>query len=490
LKSSSLSIAKGPDRNFFQKNESSSIAGCVAKYLASQQIAEERMYRVYWGNCFSRFLIASLLGASLLVGSNAAFAQTKPATMPDAQIEANVLKALAGAPELADQSITSTTVYGTVTLNGTVRDEPSRDLAEHVVANTAGVQKVVDQLTIGAPASANNNSQQEATNPNLQSDGTMAPPQGQAPQAQTAPGVPQTPAAPQNSVPPQQGQYPQPNGAPPQTGQYPPPPQAGQYPPQQPGQYPPAYGRPPYRQPYPSQYPQYPQQQPQQPYVAQKGGDAVVVPSGSILRVRVNQGMSSKNTAPGTTFDGVVLSDVVAGGSIAIPRGASIQGTVVDAHTAGQLGGKGELKLQLTNVSFGGKAYPIATDFWWHQGADKTANTVGNTVGLAGVGAVIGAIAGGGVGAAVGAGVGGVAGLGVSSASRAGEAAIPAEAIVTFHLTQPTDVTTVSQAELNRLGAGVPQPQQLQRRYPPPPPPYPYPYYGPAYYYGPGYYRY
>ena len=47
-------------------------------------------------------------------------AQTKPATLPDAQIEANVLKALAGAPELADQSITSTTVYGTVTLNGTV----------------------------------------------------------------------------------------------------------------------------------------------------------------------------------------------------------------------------------------------------------------------------------------------------------------------------------------------------------------------------------
>ena len=86
------------------------------------------------------------------------------------------------------------------------------------------------------------------------------------------------------------------------------------------------------------------------------------------------------------------------------------------------------------------------------------------------------------MGAAVGAGIGGVAGLGVSSASHVGEASLPPEAIVTFHLTQPTDVTTVSQAELNRLGAGVPQPQ-MQRRYPPPPPPYPYPYYGPSYYY-------
>jgi len=435
---------------------------------------------MYQGSPFSRFSTTVILTAGLLLNGSLGLAQTKPAAMPDAQVEANVLKALAGAPELADQSITSTTVYGVVTLNGTVRDEPSRDLAEHLVANTAGVQKVVDQLVIGTPAPSGNDSQ--ATNPNLQSDGTMAPSQGQSTQAPPNPS-----GMPQNGVPPQQGQYPpSPQGQypPQQQGQYPPPPQGqypqGQYPPQQ---YPPApYGQPPYRQPYPPQYAQ-------QPYVPQKGGDAVVVPSGSILRVRINQGMSSKNTVKGATFDGVVLSNVMSGEQIAIPRGATFQGTVVDAHTAGQLSGKGELKLQLTSVTFGGSTYPIATDFWWHQGADKTANTVGNTVGLAGVGALIGAVAGGGVGAAVGAGVGGVAGLGVSSASGRGEASLPSEAIVIFHLTQPADVTTVSQAELNRLGAGIPQQPQVQRRYPgypaypPPPPPYPYPYYGPAYYY-------
>jgi hypothetical protein len=435
---------------------------------------------MYQGSFFARSSAMAFVTAGLLLGSGTGFSQTKPATVPDAQVEANVLKALAGAPELADQSITSTTVYGTVTLNGTVRDEPLRDLAEHLVANTAGVQKVVDQLTIGAPAA--NSDAQTGTNPNLQSDGTMAPPQGQNPPVQN-------PGAVQNGVPPQQGQYPPPYGAPPQGGQYPPqqgqypppygaPPQGGQYPPQQAGQYPPPYNQQPYRQPYPSQYPQYAPQ----PYVAQKGGDAVVVPNGSVLRVRINQGMSSKDTVAGATFDGVVLNNVFAGNSIAIPRGATFQGIVVDAHTAGQLKGKGELKLQLTNVTFGGRTYPVVTDFWWHQGVDKTGNTVGNTVGLASVGALIGAVAGGGVGAAVGAGVGGVAGLGVSSASHRGEASLPPEAIVTFHLTQPTDVTTVSQAELNRLGAGVPQPQ-MQRRYAPPPPPYPYPYYGPGYYY-------
>lgn len=416
---------------------------------------------MHQGKSFLRFSIAALFTAGLLLCSSSGFAQTKSATMPDAQVEANVLKALAGAPELADQSITSTTVYGTVTLNGTVRDEPSRDLAEHVVANTAGVQKVVDQLVISStPAPANNDSQQAGTNPNLQSDGTVAP-TTQNPPAQNYPQ--NTPQA----APPQQGHYP------------PPPPQQGQYPPQQAGQYPPPYGqppygRPPYQRPYPPQY--------AQPYVPQKGGDAVVVPGGSILRVRINQGMNSKNTVKGATFDGVVLENVFSGNVIAIPRGASFQGTVAEAHTAGQLKGKGELKLQLTNVTFGGVTYPIATDFWWHQGIDKTGNTVGNTVGLASVGALIGAVAGGGVGAAVGAGVGGVAGLGVSSASGRGEAVLPPEAIVTFHLTQPADVTTLSQAELNQLGAGVPVPQ-MQRRYPypPPPPPYPYPYYGPVY---------
>jgi BON domain len=405
------------------------------------------------GNSFLKSSIRTGLTAGMLSVCVAGFGQAKPSTMPDAQIEANVLKALASAPQLAEQAITTTTVYGVVTLSGTVQDEPSRDTAEHLAANAAGVQKVVDQLTIGPIPAAGSNAADGAngTNPMLQSDGTMAPAQGQNPSN-----------APYGGAYPQGGQYPP-------AGQYPP--QGGQYP-QQGGQYPQPYGQP------PSAY----SQQPQRPFVAQKGGDAVVVPNGSILRVRINQGMDSKHTAPGTVFDALVLNDVVAGGSIAIPRGATAKGVVVEAHKAGDFAGKGELKLQLTQIELGGKVYPVVTDFWWHQGADKTSNTVGNTVGLGAVGALIGAVAGGGVGAAVGAGVGGVAGLGVSSASHKGEAALPSEAVVTFHLTQPTDVTTVSQAELNRLSSGVPvaaQPQFQRRYYPPPPPPG---YYGPAYY--------
>lgn len=220
--------------------------------------------------------------------------------------------------------------------------------------------------------------------------------------------------------------------------------------------------------------------------IQQQAGQTVVVPNGTVLRVRINQALDSRKSQPGTAFDGIVLADVIVGNQIAIPRGASVQGVVVDAQPGTPLRGRGGLALQLTQVTLEGSTYPLTTGQWEQAGYDKTGQTVGNTVGLGALGAIIGAAAGGGPGALLGAGIGGAAGLGVSSAGSSGEAKIPAEAILNFKLTQQAALTTVSQAELDRLGAGLPQPSQtLQRRYayPPPPPP-------PGYYYGPGYYPY
>src|SRR5579875_930138 len=97
----------------------------------------------------------SVLAGSLMLASAAiAQDQAKPGTMPDAQIEANVLRALASAPELSTQNIQSSTVYGTVTLTGNVHDEEMRTKAENLVARAPGVAKVVDELTLGdTPAS-------------------------------------------------------------------------------------------------------------------------------------------------------------------------------------------------------------------------------------------------------------------------------------------------------------------------------------------------
>ena len=401
----------------------------------------------------SAILCASLLLLHLPVNAQAnpqtPAATSSSAVVPDAQIEANVLKALAGAPELNDQRITTTTVYGVVTLSGVVKDEPTRVLAETLASRAVGVKKVVDELTLStdpAPAPVGNSQTDPAvgTNPNLQSDGTMAP---------AAPTAPSAPAA---SAP-----APAPRAGAPQAY--------------------PSYGRPYPGQPYPAAV---------EPYGAQQAGQQVVVPAGSMIRIRIDQGLDSKHAQSGTPFDGTVVNDVVADGAVAIPRGAAVQGNVVISKSAGALGGRGEIALQLTSVMLAGKVFPLVSDNWSSVGPDKTIHTVNNTVGLSAVGAIIGAVAGGGAGAAIGAGAGATAGLGTSAASGAAQAGVPPEAILTFHLAQPAGLTTVSQAEMDRLGTGVPAggATRLVRRVPPPPQPppgyyayparpvYPYPY--------------
>ena len=453
---------------------------------------------------------------------------------PDAQVEANVLKALAAAPELSTQNIQSSTVYGTVTLTGNVQDETMRSRAENLVARAQGVQKVVDELTIGAtPAVAAGTDTAQVGSygqqPVLQSDGTYAPPapaqpaapyQGSAANAappgyvngqdaygQQQPNAGQPgygqPGAQQGAPQPGYGQSGTQQGAPqPGYGQggYGQQPYGGQ---PQAGYSQPNAGQPPYGQPgYPSQqgYPQsgtqsapYPQGQgyanqpgypPSGAYGPQGGQQAgvdVTVPSGALLRVRINRGLDSNHTKVGTPFEGTVLSDIAANGEIAIPRGATVQGVVVDAKKAGALKGEGELSLQIDSVTLGGFNYPLVSDVWQREGRDKTPGTVGSALGLGAIGALIGGAAGGGAGAAIGAGVGVGAGVAGSAASPNGRIIVPPEAVLSFHVAQPTGVKTVSEQEMQRLayaaGPGPGGPPVIQRRYgypPPPPPGYPY----------------
>ena len=212
------------------------------------------------------------------------------------------------------------------------------------------------------------------------------------------------------------------------------------------------------------------------PHAGQRAGLQVTeCPGGAALQVRIDRGLDSNHVQPGTPFTGIVMNDIVANGSIAIPRGASIQGTVVDAKKAGTLKGRGELSLQLTSLTLGGQTYPLATNPWGEAGRDKTTGTVNSAIGLGALGAIVGAVAGGGAGAAIGAGVGGAAGVASSAASPNGRVIVPPESVLTFTLAQPTTVTTVSQQEMARLSyAAGPAPVRYG--------PGPYPYYGPVYY--------
>ena len=97
----------------------------------------------------THFLSLSTLALAAVLSTAGGSAQTKPLT--DAQIESSVLKAFAGEARLANEPITTSTVYGTVTLSGSVSSEAARDAAEQIASRTTGVKKVVDQLVVGAP---------------------------------------------------------------------------------------------------------------------------------------------------------------------------------------------------------------------------------------------------------------------------------------------------------------------------------------------------
>lgn len=384
---------------------------------------------------------AAVLAGGMTVAAGSALAQDK-ATMPDAQVESNVLRALAAAPELSTQNIQSTTVYGVVTLTGNVHDEGLRARAENLAARADGVKKVVDELTLGDTSA-------------------VAQPQGQPGDAQAGP--------PPGQVLQSDGTY------------APAPPDADDQGPPQEAQNQPMPQGPPQRMPLGQNYaPGYgPGPQGNVPG-GQQAGLPVTVPSGAMLRIRIDRGISSNHIQPGTTFSGTVLTDVVADGAVAIPRGATVQGSVVEAKKAGALKGRGELSLSIDNVTLGGQVYPLVTEVWDRQGRDKTAGTVNRAIGLGAIGALFGAAAGGGSGAAIGAAIGGGAGVASSAASPGGQIIVPPESVLTFRVAQPAPLKTVSEQEMSRLSyAAGPsgQPHRPMRRY--------YsPYYG--YYYGPG----
>lgn len=380
----------------------------------------------------------------------------------DGQIEMDVVHALDASNALKNDLITAATVEGDVTLSGTVSSEASKELAESIVTHVAGVIKVTNNLNVGNPQQAqdtandaNAGAQQAADD----SDAQAQPPQGTAPAPQDGTPRQQQPAdqAQAPSMAPPQGSYPPPPPGRPQYSPYPPPP--GSYPP-------PGYGY------------SYPPQQPPAPRYQQATGP-VTVPQGTLMQLRTSEMLDEKRAKDGTQVQFTLIRDVAVGGVLAIPRGATVHGVVTESKQAGTLGGAPELALRLTSLDLGGQNYPIESDQFKVRGPNKAGHTAGNAIGGAILGAIIGGAIDRGPGAAIGAAAGAGAGTAASAATPGPHAWIPAEALVTFHLSTPITVTPVSEQEAARLAQGLYSggPQLYRRSY------YGYPYgYPPVYY--------
>jgi BON domain len=316
---------------------------------------------------------------------------------------------------------------GTATLTGTVPTQELRTEAETMVKSVAGVKNVDDKITIGtAAAVAPGFSGQSGENPNA-----------------VHPGDAQGPP--------------------------PPPPPAG---------YEENQGAPSPQSPASPQSPPSPQSPSAENYGLHQPAGLVTVAPGTPAYVMVMQPIDSKHTKIGTQFHGILVQSIVTqNGVIAIPRGADITGTVVDARGPGKLKGHPQLALQLTDLHVSSTTYPLVTQFWTRRGPGKGGQSAANIGGSAAAGAIIGGAVGGGPTALLGGLLGGLGGAGLSSLSSGPQLYIPSESVLTFYLSAPVTVHVPTVGEIRQLASRVP-PSAYGRRgygrgYPPPPGYYP-----------------
>lgn len=163
----------------------------------------------------------------------------------------------------------------------------------------------------------------------------------------------------------------------------------------------------------------------------------IVVPVGTVLTVRTETALSSKNSQTGQTFMATLAQPISVGGRPALPAGSSVSGKVVTAKAKGKFKGEGQLDLALTSISVGNHTYQIQTDVLSSTVKGKGKRTAATTGGGAAGGALIGGLAGGGKGAAIGAAVGAGAGLIGGALTGNKQVEVPAETPLSFTMAAP-----------------------------------------------------
>ncbi len=339
-------------------------------------------------------------------------------------------------PSLKMQDIQVSTQNGVVTLTGTVETQDQQAAVDRIASMEPGVVKVVDSLSVSGESAPSAPPDAEPSQP------ATSQPGDEPPQATDEP--PQTADTP-----------PQPTNVPPQ-----PAPQTH------------SFGSDAQQQTVPA---------------------SLHLSSGTMISVRLNQGLSTNHNKSGDPFTATLEQPVVVNGWVVARRGQTIEGRILNSVKGGRIRGTSKLQIALTRLTLvNGQQLPIQTQLVQASGGTtrgRDASAIGTTTGT---GAVIGAIAGAGEGAAIGAGIGAAARVAGVLLTRGRPTMIPPEALLTFRLETSADISTAQAQAAFRPVTPQDYPQQdvFQRRpgraYPPRPP-YGYPGYG-AYYVGPGYY--
>ena len=168
--------------------------------------------------------------------------------------------------------------------------------------------------------------------------------------------------------------------------------------------------------------------------------EPIVVAAGTAINIRLSSALGSKLSQAGQTFLGSVAKNVLVGGAVAIPQGATVSGTVTDAKALGKFAGGAVLQVRLDSINLNGSDIPVQTALRTFSEKGKGKRTAVIAGGGAALGGLIGGLAGGGKGAAIGLAAGGGAGAGGAALTGNKEIVLPAESAVSFELSQPLEL--------------------------------------------------
>jgi hypothetical protein len=169
--------------------------------------------------------------------------------------------------------------------------------------------------------------------------------------------------------------------------------------------------------------------------------EKLTVPQGTVLRVRLDDTLSSNNSRGGDTFAATLADPVAVGKKVVIPQGAKVVGQVVDATPSGHLKTPAALAVTVTSVEVDGKAYGLTTTTVGRRARSHKKHDAKWIAGGAAGGALLGALLGGGKGAAIGAGIG--AGGGTAGAYTTGkkDVVLSSESLLRFQLEAPVTIS-------------------------------------------------
>jgi len=168
--------------------------------------------------------------------------------------------------------------------------------------------------------------------------------------------------------------------------------------------------------------------------------EAISLPAGTQISVRLDQDLSSKTSQQGDHFTASVSEDVRVGGKVILEKGSRADGIVAEAKALGKIKGGAMLSLRLDRIQtrYGGYMVSTSTIDRAEKGKGK------RTAEFAGGGAALGALIGGLAGHGKGALIGGLAGAGAGTAGSAftdnHQIELPAETLLTFRLEHSVQV--------------------------------------------------